>query len=115
MCLSDIHGLTGVTANCIAPLQAVALRKYPTTYNESMNTVLVQEMQRFNRLIVVVTDSLVNIKKAVQGLVVRCALCGDTVVLEVCTPKAMSKQPAKAVSALVPQLQLLINHAFCHF
>jgi len=47
--------------------------KYPVKWNESMNTVLCQELLRFNNLNKVIVSSLKNIKKAVKGLIVMSA------------------------------------------
>eukprot|EP00931_Biecheleriopsis_adriatica_P059470 TRINITY_DN3558_c0_g1_i1.p1 TRINITY_DN3558_c0_g1~~TRINITY_DN3558_c0_g1_i1.p1 ORF type:complete len:4293 (+),score=1112.20 TRINITY_DN3558_c0_g1_i1:173-13051(+) len=48
-------------------------KKYPTMYNESMNTVLVQELTRFNNLTGVITSTLKDIQKAVAGLLLMSA------------------------------------------
>lgn len=48
-------------------------RAYPVLYEESMNTVLCQEVGRVNVLLRTVRGSLVELKKAVRGLVLLSA------------------------------------------
>lgn len=42
-------------------------KRYPTLYSESMNTVLVQEVIRYNKVISVMRSSLVDLMKAIKG------------------------------------------------
>ena len=51
----------------------VAGRRYPVKYEESFNTVLVQEVIRFNSLLGTVSQSLRELVRAVQGAVVMSA------------------------------------------
>ncbi|XP_069062696.1 dynein axonemal heavy chain 1 [Pleurodeles waltl] len=44
--------------------------KYPVMYEESMNTVLIQEVIRYNRLLKEITQTLNDLLKALKGLVV---------------------------------------------
>lgn len=46
-----------------------AKEAYPVDYNESMNTVLVQEMERFNKLLGVVRSSCTELQNAVKGII----------------------------------------------
>ncbi|XP_032448113.1 dynein heavy chain 1, axonemal [Lynx canadensis] len=48
----------------------LVIAKYPVLYEESMNTVLVQEVIRYNRLLQVITQTLRDLLKALKGLVV---------------------------------------------
>jgi dynein heavy chain len=48
----------------------LVLRKYPTMYSESMNTVLTQECIRYNTLLNILKISLRDSLKALKGLVV---------------------------------------------
>ncbi|XP_069500104.1 dynein axonemal heavy chain 1 [Ambystoma mexicanum] len=46
------------------------MAKYPVMYEESMNTVLMQEVIRYNRLLKEITQTLNDLQKALKGLVV---------------------------------------------
>ncbi|XP_075039903.1 dynein axonemal heavy chain 1 [Mixophyes fleayi] len=53
----------------LIPVQEV-MTKYPVMYQESMNTVLIQEVIRYNRLLGVLSQTLGDLLKAMKGQVV---------------------------------------------
>ncbi|XP_030765059.1 dynein heavy chain 12, axonemal [Sitophilus oryzae] len=61
---SDILSKLPKTFNMV-----LANQKFPVEYSESMNTVLVQEMERFNKLLNRIKSSLTTMQKALNGLV----------------------------------------------
>ncbi|XP_075900184.1 dynein axonemal heavy chain 3 [Nelusetta ayraudi] len=78
------------------------IEKYPVMYEESMNTVLRQEIIRFNRLTQVVRASLVNIRKALKGQIVMSAELED-----VFKSMQVGKVPAMWSSKSYPSLKPL--------
>ncbi|KAJ3275318.1 Dynein heavy chain 1, axonemal [Terramyces sp. JEL0728] len=48
----------------------IVLKKFPIEYKESMSTVLVQEVIRYNKLLTVIHGTIVEMIKALKGLVV---------------------------------------------
>lgn len=81
--------------------EAVGAR-YPVDYNESMNTVLNQEMLRFNKLIIRVRASLIDIGKAVKGIVIM-----DHSLEEVATGILRNTRPSYWMKVSYPSLKPL--------
>lgn len=53
--------------------QKMIVEKYPQKYEDSMNTVLVQQTDMFNKLLAIVKRSLNDLLKAIKGIVVMSA------------------------------------------
>mmetsp|Transcript_49836 Transcript_49836/g.161224 ORF Transcript_49836/g.161224 Transcript_49836/m.161224 type:complete len:2909 (-) Transcript_49836:280-9006(-) len=82
-----------------------ASAKYSVNYHESLNTVLNQEMLRFNKLIVRVRDSLADVGKAVKGLVVM-----DANLDEVATGILRNTRPGYWMKVSFPSLKPLSSY-----
>jgi len=78
---------------------------YPVDYLQSMNTVLAQELIRFNRLIVIIRSSLANLKKAIKGLVVM-----DFDLEQLANSLSVGQRPAMWMKRSYPSLKPLAGY-----
>lgn len=87
---------------------AAAQRAYPVKYEESMNTVLIQELVRFNRLLKIVRESLQSVIKALKGLIVM-----NKELEEVATSLTLGKIPEMWAGRSYPSLKPLVSCNGC--
>jgi dynein heavy chain len=83
----------------------MVMEKFPVSYTESMNTVLVQEMERFNKLLNTMHNDLKTLLKALKGLVVM-----SPALEEICNSLVVGKVPTSWSKVSYPSLKSLASY-----
>lgn len=81
------------------------LQLYPTTYKNSMNTVLQQEVRRYNNLLVVIKLSLYDAQRAIRGEIAMI-----NTIESVCSSMSVGKLPAQWASKSYPSIKPLSSY-----
>lgn len=86
------------------PLEQARI-KYPIVYEESMNTVLVQEMERFDILYREIKSSLIKVQQAVEGIITM-----SPALEAVCNSLLLGHVPSAWMKVSYPSLKNLANY-----
>jgi len=81
------------------------MEKFPLLHTESMNTVLVQEMERFNKLLNTIHDNLNTLLKAMKGLAVM-----SPALEAICISLVAGKVPTSWAKVSYPSLKPLASY-----
>jgi dynein heavy chain len=79
--------------------------KYPVRWDESMNTVLNQELHRFNGLLTTATVSLIDVQRAVKGVIIMSPKLDS-----VCTALFLNRIPVVWKTLSYPSLKPLSSY-----
>ncbi|KAJ3073482.1 Dynein heavy chain 1, axonemal [Podochytrium sp. JEL0797] len=80
----------------------MVMKKYPIDYKESMSTVLIQEVIRYNKLLGVIHQTIVELLKALKGLVVM-----SESLEKMCNSLFINQVPASWAAKAYPSLKSL--------